>query len=555
MYPFFGTLLIGLLLLSISSTVYLYSYPVFHRCAFPKQSSPVGSARSRSVDAPFRLLALGDPQLEGDSSLLSFNDGFFPSLQIFGANVANPVTLGNFFYVIRHSLLELFISDLPRLLRSYRKRLDLLGNDYYLAHIYRTVHWFTSPTHVTVLGDLLGSQWVSDEEFERRGWRFWNRVFRHGQRVEDDITNTRHLDILGRDKSWEKRVINIVGNHDVGYAGDLTLERIQRFERVFGKANWEARFLSSDENHRDLASLESATLPELRIVVLNSLNLDTPALSQELQADTYKFINDVIGASRPVEDRTTATIVLTHLPLHKEAGVCVDSPYFDFHSEEQGGGVKEQNHLSYNAGKGIFEGIFGMSGNLNGPGRGYGRNGVILTGHDHEGCDVYHYLPDDHTDDHMTDSRIWKAERWVESEARFNGTHPGIREITLQSMMGEFGGNAGLLSVWFDHNEGQWKTEYSTCILGTQHVWWAVHVLDIITILVILTVGWHSHQSFDTKNPRGKMAICSSATLSEKVVDDRLSRGVDGSDLGRLRVVSDVTGDARLKRRRVMRTK
>ena len=551
MYSFFATLLIGFLLLSLSSTVYLYSYPVFHHCAFPKQPSPAGSARSGSVDAPFRLLALGDPQLEGDSSLLNFDNGYFPSLRTLGADVANADALRDYLYVIRDRLRELFVLDLPRLLRSYRKKLDLWGNDYYLAHFLFKVHWFTSPTHVTVLGDLLGSQWVSDEEFERRGWRYWNRVFRNGQRVEDDVTNIRHRDILGRDKSWERRVINIVGNHDVGYAGDLTLERMQRFERVFGKANWEVRFVSSEGSHPDLASLEDSGLPELRIVVLNSLNLDTPALSQDLQADTYKFINDVIGASRPVEDRTTATIVLTHLPLHKEAGVCVDSPHFDFHSEEQGGGVKEQNHLSYNASKGIFEGIFGMSGNLNGPGGGYGRNGVILTGHDHEGCDVYHYLPDDH----MTNSRIWTAERWGDSEARLNGTRPSIREITLQSMMGEFGGNAGLLSAWFDHNEGEWKTDYSTCLLGTQHVWWAVHVLDIVMVLVLFTAAWHSHKSLDPKTSNGKKVSDSSVNLNGKEVEERVLKGGE-SDAGSrgLEVVSDEIKDATLVRRRNIRT-
>ena len=554
MYSFFGTLLIGLLLLSSSSTVYLYSYPIFHRCAFPKQPSPAGSARSGSVDAPFRLLALGDPQLEGDSSLLNFSNGYFPSLRTFRADVANSDASRGSFYVILDKFRDLFTTDLPRILRSYRKRLDLWGNDYYLAHIYRTVHWITRPTDVTVLGDLLGSQWVSDEEFDRRGWRYWNRIFRQGQRVEDEITNTRHLDILGRDKSWEKRVINIVGNHDVGYAGDLTEERMQRFERVFGKANWESRFILPAGNYQDLASLETTGVPELRIVVLNSLNLDTPALSQELQADTYKFINDVIGASRPVEDRTTTTIVLTHLPIHKEAGVCVDSPYFDFHSDEHGGGVKEQNHLSYNAGKGIFEGIFGMSGNVDGPGGGYGRNGIILTGHDHEGCDVYHYLPDDH----VTDSRTWKAERWGNSEARLNGTRPGIREITLKSMMGEFGGNAGLMSVWFDYNEGEWKTEYSTCLLGTQHIWWAVHVLDIITVLVILAVGWHSHQSLDEERSKGRNVIYSPASLDEKLVDEDLLNGGerrDSRDVSRsLEVVSEGTREASLKRRKAMRT-
>ena len=479
MYPPFNTLVTGLLFLSFLSTAYLYSYPVFHRCAFVKPPAPSQSAYS---DAPFRLLALGDPQLEGDSSLLNFHDGYFPSVQTLKADLAASRSLRNLILVAHHSLQELIIFDVPNILRSYRKRLDLWGNDYYLAHIYRTVHWFTNPTHVAVLGDLLGSQWVSDEEFERRGRRYWERVFQHGQRVDDRVTNDGNPEILGRDKSWERRIINIVGNHDVGYAGDMTLERMQRFERVFGKANWEARFVLQEERHRDMLFHETAKLPELRIVVLNSLNLDTPAISEELQTRTYDFINDIIATSRPVEDRTTATIVLTHLPIHKEAGVCVDSPYFDFHPQQDGGGVKEQNHLSYNAGKGILEGIFGMSGKPNAPAGGFGRNGVIITGHDHEGCDVYHSLPENDP----KDSRNWKAERWHDSDLRFNNTVPGIREITLRSMMGDFGGNAGLLSAWFDPSVGEWRIDYSKCSLGLPHVWWAVHVVDIIIIGLIL---------------------------------------------------------------------
>lgn len=487
MLPFLGGLLSALLLLSLLSTLYLYSYPVFHGCAFPKHHSPANSTGSWALDPPFRLLALGDPQLEGDSSLESLTDGYFPTLKILRANFTTSSSLRDRLLLIPHSLRELIVSDLPRIGRSYRKRLDLWGNDYYLAHIYRTVFWFTKPTHVTVLGDLLGSQWVSDEEFERRGSRYWSRVFKNGQRVDDNMTNDRHVDILGRDKSWETRVINIVGNHDVGYAGDMTEDRLQRFERIFGKANWETRFVYPEAHYREVSDLESAGLPELRIVVLNSLNLDTPALSTELQGETYQFVNDVIGTSRPVEDRTTATIVLTHLPLHKQAGVCVDSPYFDFHSEDHGGGVKEQNHLSYNAAKGILEGIFGMSGNPDGPGGGFGRNGIILTGHDHEGCDVYHYL----SEDEKTDERTWKAKRWNEAgQERSNKTVPGIREITLQSMMGEFSGNAGLLSAWFDHDVGEWRTEYLACVLGKQHIWWAIHGLDIVTLVLILAIGF-----------------------------------------------------------------
>lgn len=456
--------------LSVFSTTYLYFYPTFQHCGFPLQSN-------LTRPAPFRLLALGDPQLEGDSSLPDPDAALFPSLAQLWHDLVASDSVSQRVLAARYCLGELFQSDIPRIFQSYQKRLDLLGNDYYLAHIYQTLYRELDPTHVTVLGDLLGSQWVSDEEFENRGWRFWKRVFKDGLRVDDGVATGIHVGTLGQDDSWKRRVINVAGNHDVGYAGDLTVERVQRFEKIFGRANWETRFVLPSEG----ADHDISALPGLRIVVLNSLNLDTPAIDQELQGEAYKFINGIITASRPVEDQTSATILLTHVPLHKAEGVCVDGPWFDFYSEDEGGGLKEQNHLSYNAGKGILEGIYGMSGNPAAPHGGLGRNGIILTGHDHEGCDVYHHLPADPD----PASRRWTAEKWNHSRQYRDEAIPGIREITVRSMMGEFGGNAGLLSAWFNEDMQRWQFEYSTCSLGVQHIWWAIHVLDMVTIGIV----------------------------------------------------------------------
>ncbi|MCJ1449738.1 hypothetical protein MMC28_000066 [Mycoblastus sanguinarius] len=482
MLPPVHPIVLGTLVLLFSvaniSTCYLYLYPIIHGCAFPSQ--PVAGTEHSDFpsyqSAPFRLLVLGDPQLEGDSSISNPEESSLPNFH----TVWSDLRAGN---------LRGLSTNLPRILQSYRKRLDLIGNDYYLAHIYRSLQWSVSPTHVAVLGDLIGSQWVSDEEFERRGIRYWQRVFLNGRRVEDELTNGVHIEPLEQDESWNSRIISVAGNHDVGYAGDMTPDKMQRFERVYGKANWETRFnLPSDSLE------EGENPPELRLVVLNSLNLDAPAYDSDLQSETYNFVNDIIAASRPVEDPTTLTILLSHLPLHKEAGVCVDGPYFNFHEEQHGGGVKEQNHLSYDASRNILEGIYGMSGNAEAPREGFGRNGLILTGHDHEGCDVYHYLPE--TDD--ATSRSWTAAKRNTSSSYEDDepvpspyeSVPNIREITVRSMMGDFGGNAGLLSVWFDAEVLKWKFEYSTCSLGTQHIWWAIHILDIITIVLLNIVGW-----------------------------------------------------------------
>lgn len=479
-------LLLVLFTLANLFTSYLYLYPIINNCSFPAQ--PARSTPEGDIDPqipPFRLLVLGDPQIEGDSSLLNPKDGFFPSLQTLWPAISSASTTGQRLEVTGAHLRDFFISDVPLILQYYRKRLDLLGNDFYLAHIYRTLHWTLFPTHVAVLGDLIGSQWVSDEEFERRGARFWQRVFQKGTKVEDKISSGGNIEALSQDeelsKKWSRRVINVAGNHDIGYAGDMTAEKVQRFERLFGKANWETRF------NLPIAAADGKDAPELRLIILNSLNLDAPALETDLQSETYKFINDAISTSRHVEDRNAATILLTHLPLHKENGICVDAPLFDYHDEKHGSGVKEQNHLSYDASKSILEGIFGMNGDRNSPGGGFGRKGIILTGHDHEGCDVVHQLRRSGHMDHT-----WIAENMTEytTTIRTAEAVPKIREITVRSMMGDFGGNAGLMSAWFDPDGQDWKFDYSTCAVGKQHIWWAIHALDLVTIVLLNYVGW-----------------------------------------------------------------
>ncbi|KAL6704661.1 hypothetical protein ACN47E_007943 [Coniothyrium glycines] len=454
---------VALLLLPVTfiGTTWLYLYPVFHKCAFP--TPPVSSTQSV---APFRLLALGDPQLEGDSSLPDPNARIFPSVEHLVPHIRDAASMGERRDIVLRAGKGL-AKDARRWVEGKRKAVDLWGNDWYLAHIVRTLRWWTEPTHISVLGDLLGSQWITDGEFRKRARRYWNIVMRDlelvpahvfgvvqkeavdqheipgskktrsseeaenmesvnnvaekepmptsaGGEVTLESQSDKHLveskpernkmwggtnEILGADKSWAKRVINIAGNHDVGYAGDIDESRIERFERAFGSVNWDIWFTlpptsASEETDRVPTNSQdpspAGTHPALRLVVLNSMNLDTPAWAPDLQTETYNFVNHIITTSRPVVDKTHATILLTHIPLEKQAGVCVDSPYFDYF--ESGQGVKEQNMLSDHASKIVLEGIFGMSGDKNAAGGGQGRRGIVLNGHDHAGCDVMHYI-------------------------------------------------------------------------------------------------------------------------------------------------------------------
>ncbi|KAJ5130972.1 uncharacterized protein N7515_007011 [Penicillium bovifimosum] len=525
-------LLALLLPLAVTATVYLYLYPVFKGCAFPlppdTQSNTKQSPGTNAVintllqhlnipttegpePAIFRLLVLADPQLEGDTSLPFPEYDLYPRLQhhwrTVQDSISNSTTLLNteVLSTITTSLQTLATEDIPRSFNSAVKRLDLFGNDYYLAHIYRTLFLWTRPTHTTVLGDLVGSQWISDDEFATRGHRYWNRVFRGAERVDDTITRTGvagfsqsaedkmpPTEPLRGDGTWARRLINVAGNHDIGYAGDISEARMERFERVFGRANWDIRF---EHPAVESPSASGVVVPTLHLINLNSLMFDTPVLSSEIQSQTYAYLNELIAERlAPVEDRSAFTLLLTHLPMHKEEGICTDGPFFSFHDldDEAGpdgvprwleGGLKEQNHLSDAlSASGILQGVFGLSGNENAVAGGQGRNGLILTGHDHTGCDVVHYV--NRTAGDEEDEKGWK---W--DAKRFDSRHieePSIREVTLRSMMGEFGGNAGLLSAWFDQGAGEWSYEITMCPAGVQHIWWAVHVLVLVTLVVAM---------------------------------------------------------------------
>ncbi|KAK2625430.1 hypothetical protein QTJ16_004742 [Diplocarpon rosae] len=502
--------LLAIVPLCLVFSVYLYSYPAFHFCAFP---SPEQNSRTEYINtlrhhipwvsrdaikvAPFRLLALGDPQLEGDSSIPDAEAASFPHLSKFWGDALRPhgprrsalerLRLG------LHDLIDFYLDDIPKALRVYHKRLDHVGNDYYLGHIYRTMHWWADPTHVAVLGDLVGSQWIDDDEFESRGWRYWNRVFRGGAKVSEELA-WREEDqgtlMLGEDTlEWKRRIINVAGNHDVGYAGDLTPERMARFTKVFGNPNYELRFRLPVNSTIDIGreNTEERPIPELRIVVLNDMNLDTPVGSQEMQDETYDFLNRVISSSEDVTRSAHFTVVLTHIPMYKNAGICVDGPFFDFFDGTFGNGVKEQNHLSRDATKGFLEGIFGMSKNSEAPGAGLGRNGIILTGHDHEGCNVYHYI-----NQSSESERQWEAITWmraIDTHLHEQRDLPGLREVTVRSMMGDYAGNAGLMSIWFDEEIWDWKFEFANCGLGIQHIWWLIHILDLIAAGIALIYG------------------------------------------------------------------
>jgi hypothetical protein len=81
--------------------------------------------------APFRLLVLADPQLEGDSSLPDLDDGLLPRLgKHWGDVTEQNITWNDRKGVLSSALSDIILSDIPKAPQTLRKRVDLFGNDY-----------------------------------------------------------------------------------------------------------------------------------------------------------------------------------------------------------------------------------------------------------------------------------------------------------------------------------------------------------------------------------------------------------------------------------------
>ncbi|RPB03122.1 hypothetical protein L873DRAFT_1732071 [Choiromyces venosus 120613-1] len=429
-----------LLPLAVFLNLYLYFYPTFHFCAFTPH--PTAGA-----PAPFRLLALADPQLEGDTTLHKYKN---PSV---------PETGTIWDYV--HP------KDPMLSIRGLGKLLDLWGNDLYLRHVFRSTRSMLAPTHTVVLGDLVGSQWISDEEFAARGERFW-RIFggREEGRVTHEDAKMYAGNVADAEQVWGKKVMVVPGNHDIGYAGDMDWDRVRRFEDMFGAVNYVLNFTPNIS-----ATAVAKIPPTLRLILLNSLPLDSPILHTDIQDASYALLNSTLK-SKLLSPRQSS-LLLTHLPLHKPAGICADAPFMTYYPSHHGGGIEEQNHLSETVSDLVLGWIFGLPAGGEEDVKAKQR-GMVLTGHDHVGCDVAHYW------DHEWKRSDWES--WTERETR-RRRFEAVREVTVRSMMGEFGGNAGLVSAWFDEESDSWKFDYQTCKLGIQHVWWTVHALDVIVAI------------------------------------------------------------------------
>ncbi|SCU78451.1 LADA_0A05688g1_1 [Lachancea dasiensis] len=458
-------------ILAIVSNIYIFTYPSI----FPSECSWRCSARKASLDAEDSLSALDrailytSRYLRDVSAQFSKVDGVKESRDRNQPSDVHLLALGD-------PQIKGIWPNTP-----YLSRLDTFGNDFYLGHIFSMMKKRLNPTHVAVMGDLFSSQWIGDSEFYNRTMRYTSRIFQRNVSVLENIKKESHdtngqyqidwvkfADDLGARLqqtpkkfdfgyedvySWDPvnedyLFMNLTGNHDVGYSGDATYQHMARFQSLFGKDNYWIEY-------------DRGTDHAWRIVVLNSMLLEGPPLQQELMDVTWEFLYRLF--ERRFEG---STILLTHVPFYKKEGICADSELFryyphDFQREPYKQNLlRSQNHLSQGTTKRVLNLIFDNH-----------KPGIILTGHDHVGCETI-YNKDDKTGE-------WSAAKAVTS------TDFSVREITVRSMMGEFHGNSGLVTGQFNTKTKLWEWSFTLCPFSVQHIWWFTKVVTLLSGLLL----------------------------------------------------------------------
>lgn len=248
---------------------------------------------------------------------------------------------------------------------------NIAFNDRFFKHIVSNIAYYLRPSLVFVLGDLFSSQYINDDEFISRTTRYRN-IF---------------SPLLYQQSKSELKIINVTGNHDVGYANEASVARINRFEQAFGKVN--DKFYVSGH----------------LFGVVNSINLDS-SRDQTLYNQTWDHLQ---ALKEEAESTQSPLIILTHIPLYKDIRTIDRSldlyqqqPFLcreeEITRKDRSGNILEQTMISKESSEYILNHLKPL---------------FIFNGHDHEGC-------------------IYK--------------HPNniTTEYTIRSMMGGYGGYSAL---------------------------------------------------------------------------------------------------------------
>jgi hypothetical protein len=211
-------------------------------------------------------------------------------------------------------------------------------NDHLLFVALRGVLDAARPRFVIALGDLFYSQWLTDTEFTYIYHRYVRVV----------------IENVAAFPSVVEPVLNMSGNHDLGYSSDFRDSTLRRFVSHLG----------------DLNSMH--VVAGHLFAVVNAMALDNVTTGDAVSHhnNAWAYVTEIEAA---VADSQLPLILCVHIPLYKPSGSCVGDSEVVFSSGSYG--VYSQTVLSQETSTLLLERLKPV---------------LVFSGHDHEGC-VYRH--------------------------------------------------------------------------------------------------------------------------------------------------------------------
>jgi hypothetical protein len=285
-------------------------------------------------------------------------------------------------------------------------------NDHLLSVALRGVLRAAQPQLVVALGDLFYSQWLNDAEFDY----IYRRYVRA---VVDNVA-----------AFVAEPVVNMSGNHDIGYGAELRSHTLARFEQHFGPLN------------------SITTVAGHIVAVVNAMALDAirdgPSLPYHNAA--WAFVTDVMAEAA---DTGMPVILCVHIPLYKPSGSCVgDSEVIYSHDSH---GVNSQTVLTEETTELLLARL---------------RPVLVFSGHDHEGC-VYR-----HEAHNVTEYTVRAAQGFYE-------TNLGVLAITRNESSDA---DVSASFTYAVSNCAFWHTNAYVALVAVTGVW-------LVAMVVVLAVS------------------------------------------------------------------
>ncbi|XP_053322172.1 metallophosphoesterase 1 [Spea bombifrons] len=251
----------------------------------------------------------------------------------------------------KSALKVIFLSD-THLLGAIRGHwFDKLRREWQMERSYQSALWLLQPDIVFILGDLFDEgKWSNSKAWDEDVERF-HRMFRHPSHTE---------------------LIVVVGNHDIGFHYEMTIHKLNRFERAFNLTSGEVL----SRKGVNFVLVNSVALEGDNCVICRAAESQIFEVSRKLNCSRMTDDADLRKNCRGVERLPpSAPILLQHYPLYRESDSSCTGEDSASLEEKRVLFMEKYDVLSKDASEKLLRLL---------------RPRLILSGHTHSACEVLH---------------------------------------------------------------------------------------------------------------------------------------------------------------------